>query len=181
MARRTVRPLDESRLRELAVAYVGRYATTRAKLGAYLQRKVRERGWVGAEAPDPQAIAERFASQGYIDDASYALMKSRALVGRGYGKRRIAQALMAAGVAGEDGGEAIGHAEEQAVAAALRYAERRRVGPFAPRRLDDRADEEKAIGAMVRAGHAFALARAIVRLDPGAEIDRDALESAAGS
>jgi regulatory protein len=180
MARRTVRPLDETGLRELAVADLGRYATTRAKLSAYLRRKVRERGWDGADPPDPDGLAERFASQGYIDDSGYALMKSRALAGRGYGKRRIAAALNAAGVAGEDGFAAIGLAEEEAVAAALRFAERRRIGPFAAKAPSDRAEQEKAIGAMVRAGHSFGLAKAIVRLPPGADIDRAALEAAAG-
>jgi hypothetical protein len=33
---------------------------------------------------------------------------------------------------------------------------------------------------MVRAGHSFGLAKAIVRLPPGADIDRAALEAAAG-
>ena len=30
----------------MALAYVGRYATTRAKLASYLGRKLRERGWL---------------------------------------------------------------------------------------------------------------------------------------
>jgi regulatory protein len=180
MARRTARPLDETRLREIAIAYVGRYATTRAKLSAYLRRKLRERGWEGAEAPDPGALAERFASQGYIDDAGYALTKSRALSGRGYGARRIAEALKAAGVEAEDGDAALELAEEEAVTAALRFAQRRRLGPFAAAALDDRVEREKAIAAMVRAGHGFVLAQAIVSLPPGAEIDREILDQAAG-
>ena len=40
-------PLDEAGLNELALAYVARYATSRAKLLAYLARKLRERGWGG--------------------------------------------------------------------------------------------------------------------------------------
>ena len=68
-------PLDESRLNELALRYVGRFATTRAKLRSYLARKLRERGWGGEREPDVAAIAERFAAQGYIDDSSYALAK----------------------------------------------------------------------------------------------------------
>jgi len=60
--RRNASPkLDESRLNELALRYVGRFATTRAKLRTYLERKVRERGWSGDSEPDPAAIAERFA------------------------------------------------------------------------------------------------------------------------
>ena len=67
----------------------GKYATTRARLRAYLSRKMRERGWEGAREPDFEAIASRFGELGYVDDAAYALSKSRALTARGYGKRRL--------------------------------------------------------------------------------------------
>ena len=58
------------------------------------------------------------------------------------------------------------HAEEQAVEAALRFARRRRIGPFASAAVDPK-DREKALAAMVRAGHGFGLARAIVGMAPG--------------
>jgi regulatory protein len=38
---------------------------------------------------------------------------------------------------------------------------------------------EKALGAMIRAGHGFAIARAIVALAPGADIDMDELAESA--
>src|SRR4051794_29303359 len=103
-------PLDERRLNELALRYVGRFATTRAKLRSYLARKLDERGWDGERDPDPEAIAERFAAQGYVDDSSYALAKSQSLTGRGYGKRRVVQALKAAGIDDENGAAAHAHA-----------------------------------------------------------------------
>lgn len=180
-ARRARPPLDSAKLDELALAYVGRFATTRAKLRAYLARKLRERGWEGTSEPDLEAIAERLAAHGYIDDAGYALMKSRALSGRGYGKRRLLTALRVAGVGEEDGAGARDHADAEAVAAALRFAERRRIGPFALKKTDDPREREKALAAMVRAGHAFALARAIVGLAPGDEIDIPGLADRAGT
>ena len=73
-----------ARLNELALAYVGRFATTRAKLRDYLQRKVRERGWDGAAAPDSRH-GRALRRDGYVDDEAYALSKSRSLTGRGYG------------------------------------------------------------------------------------------------
>jgi regulatory protein len=175
MARRTPPKLDEVKLRELALAYVGRFATSRAKLRAYLNRKLRERGWSGDAAPDPEGIAESFAVQGYVDDSAYALMKSRALSGRGYGKRRVAQALRAAGIGEDDSGAANDLADQEAVSAALRFAERRRIGPFAVRSNDDPREREKAIAAMIRAGHSFALARTIAAMDPGVSIDPEDL------
>jgi len=174
-ARRTPTPLNESRLNELALRYVGRFSTTRAKLRSYLARKIRERGWDGAREPDLAGIADRFAEQGYVDDAAYALAKSEALTGRGYGKRRVLEQLRAAGVAEEDGAAAREHAQAEAVAAALRFAKRRRLGPFAASLVSHPKEREKALGAMVRAGHGFGLARAIIALPPGADIDIEEL------
>lgn len=175
--RREPAPLDQNKLDELALRYVERFATTRAKLRDYLRRKLRERGWKGEREPDPDAIAERFASLGYVDDAAYALNKARSLSGRGYGKRRLDQKLWAAGVGDSDGEEARVHADEEAVASALRFAERRRLGPFASAPACDPKEREKALSAMVRAGHAFDLARAIIGLAPGSQIDLDQLSN----
>jgi regulatory protein len=153
--------LDPARLEEMALRYVGRFATSRAKLRAYLERKVRERGWSEPAEPDLDALTARFCELGYVDDAAYALSKSRALAGRGYGRRRVGQALRLAGIGEEDGAAALDHADRNAVEAALRFAERRGIGPFGPP-AQDRKQREKAIGAMVRAGHSFALSRTIV-------------------
>ena len=157
-------------MRELALRYVGKYATTRAKLREYLTRKIRECGWTGEPPADLDALTDRFAELGLVDDASYALARSRALSGRGYGKRRLAENLRVAGVDEDDSREALDAADAAAVTAALRFAERRRIGPFAAQ-TPDRAAREKAIAAMVRAGHAFGLSRAIAQLPPGASVD----------
>ena len=174
-ARRAPPPLNEAKLQELALSYVGRFASTRAKLRTYLARKLRERGWSGDREPDLAALADRFAERGYIDDAAYALSKARDLTGRGYGKRRVAEQLRVAGVEEADSEAAREHAQSEAVAAALRFAERRRLGPFAREKPGDRSERERGIAAMVRAGHPFGLARAIVEMEPSAAIDIDEL------
>ena len=177
--RKPLPPLNEAQLTELALRYVGRFATSRAKLRSYLQRKVRERGWDGPREPDLGGLADRFAASGYVDDAALALTKARSLSGRGYGKQRLTTQLHAAGIEEDHRAAACEHADEQAVAAAVRFAQRRRIGPFASME-PDRAGREKAIAAMIRAGHSFALARAIAILPPGAEIEFDSLSEGAG-
>ena len=163
-------PLNSEQLRELALRYVGKYATTRAKLRQYLTRKIRERGWDGDRAPDLERLADRFAELGLVDDAAYALAKSRSLSARGYGKRRLSDQLRQAGVEAADGADAVAHADEAAVDAALRLAQRRRIGPFATETADPR-QREKWIAAMVRAGHGLALAKAICIMPPSQELD----------
>lgn len=158
----------------MALRYVGRFATTKAKLTAYLWRKLRERGWNEADEPDLEALARRFCELGYVDDAAYALSKSRSLSSRGYGRRRLEQKLRLAGIDEKDGAAAREEAEVEALDAALRYAQRRRIGPWGPGKSDPRS-REKAIAAMVRAGHPLSLAIAIASLSPGAEINREQL------
>ena len=177
--RRTLPPLDRKRLEDMALRYVGRYATTRAKLRSYLARKLRERGWEGAEEPDLEALAGRLAELGYVDDAAYAMSKAQALSARGFGRRRLDEKLRQAGIDEGDGVDARDHAGAHAVDAALRFAERRRIGPFASATPDPK-QREKALAAMVRAGHPFGLARAIVRLGPGEQVDQEELREQSG-
>lgn len=173
--RRAPPPLNDAKLQELALAYVGRFATTRAKLRAYLSRKVRERGWNGEREPDLAALADRLAHRGYIDDAAYALSKAQALTSSGYGERRVVEKLRVAGVGESDGQAARDHAQQETITAAIRFAERRRLGPFAREKSADRRERDKGIAAMIRAGHPFGLARAIVEMEPGATVDIDEL------
>ena len=135
-AKRPPKPLDEDALRDLALRHVARFATSRGKLLAYLNRKLRERGWSGERPADPQALVERFADLDYIDDAGYAVMKSASLARRGYGARRVGEALRAAGIAEADRQQADAQTARDAWAAADRFARRKRLGPYATAALD---------------------------------------------
>ena len=168
-------PLSEEKLNELMLAYVARFATSRAKLAAYLTRKLRERGWRGGGEPPVEALVAKAARLGFVDDAAYALGKARSLTARGYGARRVSQALHAAGIEEADGAPARGLAQGEAVEAALRFAKRRRFGPYAAKAADP-AERERQLAAMIRAGHGFTLSKGILTLTPGSEIDREALQ-----
>jgi regulatory protein len=162
--RRPPKPLNEQSLKDLALHYLGRFASTRARLVQYLQRKIRERGWDGAAPPDCAALADRCMELGYVDHAAYAAMKGGALLRRGYGARRVEQALAAAGVKEADRGEMRDAGRDQAGTSALAFARRKRIGPFAEQPAD--ADRRrKQLQAFIRAGHDFALARSIVFAD----------------
>lgn len=167
--RRSAPPLDARRLEELALRYVGRYATTRAKLVQYARRKLRERGWAGDDEPDLDAIAARFAELGYVDDRAFALAKESSHSARGLGRRRLSMALRSAGVGEEDGADALAAAARGALDSALRLARRRRLGPFAGSAPESPRDRDKALATLVRGGHGFDLAKAIVALAPGDE------------
>lgn len=154
------RPLDSVRLEQLALAYVARFATSAAKLDGYLRRKLRERGWAGeAEAP-VAALVAKFVAAGFVDDEAFARSRSAGLLRRGYGQRRIAQALGAAGIVGEVR-EAVRAGESELRLAALALARKRRFGPYGAA-VTDRAAREKQVAAMLRAGHPLDSARELV-------------------
>lgn len=158
--RRNPQPLSQTRLEELALAYVARFATTQAKLRDYLQRKVRERGWEGDDGPDLDALVGRYSELGYVNDEAWARMKAGSLLRRGYGARRVGEALGHAGV-DEDLRDAARPGEAAERQAAFVLARRRRLGPFSVQEAD-RPLREKHIAAMLRAGHRLDMARAIV-------------------
>ncbi|WP_299196552.1 RecX family transcriptional regulator [uncultured Erythrobacter sp.] len=174
---RKSRPLDETSLRDLALSYVARFSTTGAKLEQYLARKIRERGV--AEDEDGRArdldvtgTVTRFIELGYIDDDAYARGRSRDLTARGYGARRVEQALWAAGVE-EQVRSDNAPAEAECRRAAALLAKKRRFGPFAIAQDEDMPSDqrhkqrEKQVAAMLRAGHLYEHVRFI--LDASAE------------
>lgn len=166
--KRPPKPLDAALLDELALAYVARFATSAARLEDYLRRKLRERGWDGEGDPPVSALAARFVASGFVDDRAYARAKSGSLLRRGFGQRRIGQALHAAGI-DEAVREEVRAGERDQRRAALAMVRKRRFGPFGPD-VPDRPQREKQIAALLRAGH---------RLDSARELVNAASEAAA--
>lgn len=170
---RVAHPLDAAKLNELALGYVARFATSSGKLADYLKRKLRERGWAGdvedapegAEPADIAGIVAKMVAAGYVDDAVYARARGGGLLRRGYGERRIAQALGAAGIAEPDRAGAAGDVAERR-RAALHLARKRGFGPFARggagSGIKDPALRQKQLSAMLRAGHPLESARELV-------------------
>ncbi|WP_338242738.1 regulatory protein RecX [Aurantiacibacter hainanensis] len=150
---RRKKPLEPASLEEMALAYVARFATSAAKLERYLHRKLRERGWEGEDEPDIAAMVNRYVERGYVDDTVYARARANDLVRRGYGGRRVRQALGQAGI-GEGVADAVAPDDHAARGAALHLARKRGFGPFAAT-PPDRERREKQIAAMLRAGHSF--------------------------
>ncbi len=174
-------PLDETALRDLALSYVARFASTGARLEAYLARKLKERGVAeGADGRaariDVPALVGRLVELGYVDDAAYARMRARDLGARGYGARRVEQALWAAGV--DEGIRAeTAPAEAARRRAAVLMAQKRRLGLFGDGREDSadplsaRKAHEKAVAAMLRAGHDYEHVRFILAATDSGRID----------
>ncbi|MCK0129347.1 RecX family transcriptional regulator [Erythrobacter sp. F6033] len=184
------KPLDQTALRDLALSYAARFATTGAKLESYLARKIRERGT--AEDSDGRTLdldvptlVARLIELGYVNDDAYARAKSRDLTARGYGARRVEQALWAAGV---DEGVREDHAPTEATAreAAALLAKKRRFGVYSDKLRADEEGEyegglqdvnshklrEKQVAAMLRAGHKMDHVRFIMDASAVADVEQ---------
>jgi regulatory protein len=82
------------------------------------------------------------------------------------------QALHAAGIDEADAAPALERTRDEAMAAALRFAQKRRLGPFAAE-APCWETRRKAAAAMLRAGHGFDVVRRILDAPPGELIDPD--------
>jgi regulatory protein len=151
------KPLDSDALNRLALHYVGRYATTGAKLKSYLRRKVQERGWADGESADIDAIVARCAALGYVDDRAFAETRAASLGRRGYGGRRIGVALQVAGIDRDLAAEVMPD-DDAALMAAETYARRKRIGKYGDIVTDPKL-RQRQFAAMLRAGHSFDLAK----------------------
>lgn len=165
-------PLNADSLRQLALHYVGKYATTQAKLASYLTRKIRERGWDDARSADIAGLTEKFTSLGFINDAQFAEARSRSFVRRGFGGRRLNEDLRASGICDADAVNAKAHMEDSIFTAAENFARRKRIGPFAQAAAPPEK-RNKQLNAFLRAGHSFELAKRFVYAEPGYEINDD--------
>lgn len=173
--RRTLKPLDRTRLNDLALHYVARFATSSGKLESYLNRKLRERGWDGEGEPDIASLVARFVERNYVDDEAYARMKTSGLLARGYGARRVEEKLRADGL-GENVRAANAPKEYDAREALFAYVRRRRFGPFriVPKGEGPEAAHkvrEKQLAAILRAGHSFDHARRAVAAGSERELE----------
>jgi regulatory protein len=161
--RKRPEPLNAERLRALALTYVGRYATSCARLAAYLNRKITERGWVNESIPPVAELVAQFQSLGYVDDEAFAKTRGESLLRRGYGPNRLKLSLRVSGIGTDIIDRTANVDDEDALAAAMVFARRKRIGPYAkdPETQDNR---QKLIAALLRAGHSYEVSRKILAL-----------------
>jgi len=181
--RRGPRKVTATYLENAAAHYLGRFASSKANLRRIMMQKVNRS--VHHHGTDPAEGAKfvddviaKFERLGYLDDAAYAAMMARSLHGRGTPVRGIRYALQNKGVDETDietGLSALMEEEEAAdldLAAAVRLARRRRLGPF---RGDDpevrRERREKDLATLARAGFSYDVAQQIVEADSVDDLD----------
>lgn len=153
-----------------AARYLERYASSTENLRRVLKRKVERRAATHDEQPGEETrsahaglIEEtiaKFVDLKLVDDRSFAEAKLRNLRRSGTSGRQAAARLGQKGVDRDTIDAVIAGDETSDLAAAHRYARRRRLGPH---RLGDQAERrERDVAAMMRAGFSFTDAKAAV-------------------
>lgn len=178
---RVPRKATATYLRNAALYYLDRYASSAANLRRILMAKVdrsaRAHGTDRAEgAAAVEALLADFVRDGVLDDARYANGRTLALYRRGASALGIRARLAAKGVAREHVDRAIANLRDESdqpdLTAALTFARRRRLGPYRPQdaRTDHRARDLAALG---RQGFAYDLARRIIDAEDVASLEDD--------
>ncbi|MEX6505407.1 regulatory protein RecX [Jiella sp. M17.18] len=159
------RPVSAEWLMRAAAHYVERYATSVENLRRVLRRKVMRRALAAGDDPGRhEALIEttlaRLVDLGLVDDRSFAEGRAASLRRRGTSRSMTAAKLRQKGVDGEMINEVLAEDETDEATAAFAYARRRRLGPFRLRQRAERRDKD--VAAMVRAGHAYGHAVAVI-------------------
>ena len=152
-------PPDAASLREAALNYLARYATTEAGLRQVLHRRIdlwaRQSGGVEDAAERAAAakasvagIVARMVELGLLNDAAFAESRARGLALSGRSRRAITARLMAKGIDPDHARAVLPEAENSELISALILARKRRIGPF--RKAEP--DRDKELGVLARAG-----------------------------
>ncbi|MEP3116457.1 RecX family transcriptional regulator [Nisaea sp.] len=163
------KPITESYLRNVALWYMERYASSAANLKAVLMRRVRlSSAYHGSDPAEGavmvDAVVQRYCEAGILNDRLFAETRVRSLVARGTSAKMIRRKLMEKGVSPDDIEAALAEVVDQQngeLASAARYARRRRIGPF---RLIEKRDEnrDRDMAALARQGFGFGIAAKVV-------------------
>lgn len=180
------RPVDAAYLERAALFHLERYNSSAENLRRVLARKALRRLGPGADGfrlpPEIDSeitkLVDRLVADGWLDDRRYAEAQRYSMRLQGRSARMIRAKLAAKGVAAEDidavmaadgdaGADTDAADEFQAdIAAALRLARRRRIGPFrgtAPHgQADDSRAWQKEMARLARAGFSLDICREII-------------------
>jgi len=166
-------------LHEAALAYLGRGAATADSVKKTLERRIanwsrraardgKDREIVEADVKTAReaidAIVARLREVGLVNDAAFAESRARRLSEGGRSRRAIAAHLAAKGVDEATVREVTPRDASADLDAALVFARKRRVGPFA-REEEDRTARQRALGAMARAGFDFDVCKRALEMD----------------
>ena len=171
----------KKRLTNKALHYLGRYASTSARLEVVLRKFAKRK----LELADPalldssiRDVIESCIRLGYIDDAAFIRSQFRQGLRSGHSQRRILLKLAQKGISRDLALSVLQDSDDDTLAddrtelaAALIYARKKSVGPFSPAPLICPEDKQKHMGRLARNGFSFDIVRKVMDLTSAEEAD----------
>jgi regulatory protein len=169
--RKAPKKITESYLHNAGLHYLQRFSTGTENFRRVMMRKVdrscRHHKDQNREecAAMVETLIEKFARSGLLNDADYTRAAVATLRRRGESARAIAARLRAKGLPPEEIRKnlQVDDGEDAGFQAALRFARRRRLGPFSTGKPKE---HEKQMAAFARAGHEYEVAAKVLKLNP---------------
>lgn len=186
--RRGPRKATPARLEKAALHYLGRFAASTEALRRVLLRRVeRSHHLHGTDLAEGQEAVEkiliRFQELGYLNDRRFAEQRAEGLLARGTPVTGIRYRLKSQGLSESDIEHALQYLEGETeatdlnLAAAVKLARRRRLGPFrtgSSRHDDDRnARREKDLAALARAGFDYDTALTVIDAETPEDLESE--------
>ncbi|NQV48395.1 MAG: RecX family transcriptional regulator [Rhodospirillaceae bacterium] len=176
------RKVTRSSLENAALYYLERFATSVENMRRVLYRRVDKSARHHETDPEEgralvDDLIRRYVASGLLDDRVYANAQAITMHRRGKSTRAIRAWLMQKAASGEAIDQALENLAEDAVdpdlAAAIRHARRRRLGPYRTRQADEKT-RDKELASLARAGFSYGIARRVIDAKDINELEEDA-------
>ena len=159
--RKPKRKITPQRLKNIGLYYLKRFESSTENLRSVLRRRVYD---YARENPDfnkdeayvwiEQLLAD-FKGWGYLNDERYAELKIRDYLAAGKPARYIQNKLKQKGVDENITNDILENQEYDAKAMALKFAKKKKIGPFREDEESRRDNRQKDMGTLIRAGFEY--------------------------
>jgi len=169
------KPITQQSLRNAALRYIDRFATSRENLRQVLMRRVQKSNFHHDTSLEEGAIwidelLTKLEEANFINDANYAEMRAGSLHRKGTSLRVISMKLKEKSISEDTISGALQTLREETDSedlerdAAIALARRRRLGPW---RLPDKREDlkDKDLATLARAGFSYDLAREVIEAE----------------
>ncbi len=169
--KRNPRKITANYLHNYAMFYLERFSSSSANLKKILMRRVHKS--VPFHGEPSMEIATKMVDDTVaklielkiIDDALYAKSRTTSFRRAGNSKRQISAKLFAKGLESDQINKAIETVDkahehkDPELTAAIRYAQRRRIGPYRTKKINDPEQDKKDLAKLARGGFSFDIAK----------------------
>lgn len=166
-----IRKMTKTRLQNIALYYLERFDSSTANLRQVLKRRVSDYARNDADFNQAEAdewideITSHFEELGYLNDNRYAEFKIDNYLLAGKPERYIRQKMQQKGVSEDVIDQILQNREFDEAEMAKRFAAKKKIGPFRFDEESRRANRQKDLATLVRAGFKYELSLQIIETE----------------